>query len=85
MKENKPCVPPSSSKPIFKLVFNKLALHQLSLFLCFLTDCALWFHGFMDLQHASTGLQKAVSFVKLMDSLQIYLWLVFHVVTHFER
>lgn len=39
-------------------MFNNIALHQLSLFLCSLTDCVLWFRGFMDLQRASAGLQR---------------------------
>ena len=39
-------------------MFNNIALHQLSLFLCSLTDCVLWFRGFMDLQQASAGLRR---------------------------
>lgn len=61
MKENKPAfLPLGLWNPIFKLVFNNITLHELSLFLklCFLTDRALWFCGFMDFQLASVGLQR---------------------------
>lgn len=66
------------------IVFNNIAQYHLSLFLCFLTDCVLWFCGFMALQDASVGLQRlclvevnalssdllVASFVRLLHTLK---------------